>query len=70
MSKKLSKIFTFGDFNEAIVFVNAIAGLAEKYQHHPDIHIHYNQVTIETWTHTANGVTPKDHQLMTEIDRL
>lgn len=70
MPEKLSRIYTFPDFLAAIRFVNAVAKVAEEMNHHPDIHIHYNKVVIESWTHTANAITDKDHRLVEAIDAL
>ncbi len=70
MPEKLSCNYTFPDFLAAIRFVNAVAKVAEEMNHHPDIHIHYNKVTIESWTHTANAITDKDHRLVEAIDAL
>ena len=67
---KLTRTFTFPDFPAALAFVNAVAILAEQANHHPDIHLYYNKVTIESWTHTANAITEKDHVLMKAIDEL
>jgi 4a-hydroxytetrahydrobiopterin dehydratase len=70
MPEKLSQTYTFPDFLTAMRFVNAVAKLAEEQNHHPDIHIYYNKVTIESWTHTVGGITDKDHQLMEGVDRI
>lgn len=68
MPEKLSRTYTFPDFPAALRFVNAVAKAAEEMNHHPDIHIYYNKVTIESWTHTANAVTDKDYRLMEAVD--
>ena len=52
--------FEFPDFLAAIDFVGEIAELAEEYQHHPNIIIEYNVVTLELYTHDAGGITQKD----------
>ena len=70
MPEKLSHTYTFADFPTTLRFVNAVAALAEEQNHHPDIHIYYNKVTIESWTHTADGITEKDQSLMQAIDRV
>ncbi len=63
------RLYKFNDFNEAMVFVNRTAGLAERADHHPDILIRYNKVTLTLSTHSAGGLTKKDFQLAREIDR-
>ena len=53
----------FEDFNEAVAFVNRVAEVAEEANHHPDIAISYNRVTLRWWTHTAGGITDRDRAL-------
>jgi len=43
--------------------VNRVGELAEAENHHPDIAIHYNRVTLRWWTHTAGGITDRDREL-------
>ena len=59
----LERTFTFPNFREALVFVNRVGELAETENHHPDIAIHYNRVTLRWWTHTAGGITDRDKEL-------
>ena len=65
---KISREYTFRNFVEAMGFVNVVAGIAERFQHHPDIHIHYNRVLIELWTHAVNGITENDLLLALHIE--
>jgi 4a-hydroxytetrahydrobiopterin dehydratase len=59
------------DFATAIAFVNAVAGLAERANHHPDILIHgWNHVRLTLSTHSQGGLTDADFTLAAEIDRL
>jgi len=59
----LEREFRFNDFRAAIGFVERVAELAEEANHHPDIAIHYNRVTLRWWTHTAGGITDRDREL-------
>jgi len=59
----LEREFEFSDFVASMAFVNRVAELAERENHHPDIRISYNRVTLRWWTHTAGGVTAKDREL-------
>lgn len=68
--KLIQHTFSFDDFDGAMKFVNQVAELANKADHHPDMHIHYNKVVIELWTHAADGLTEKDFELAGEIERL
>jgi len=70
-NNKLTKTFEFKNFKEALNFVNKVAVLAEKSDHHPDILIHnYKFVKITLTTHSENKITPKDHALAKLIDKL
>ncbi len=64
----LTKQFTFGDFKQAMQFVNAVADAANAADHHPDITINYNRVTMTLSTHSEGGITEKDFALATKID--
>jgi len=55
VSGEIQRTFEFGNFREAMRFVNAIAEAAERAQHHPDIMIRYNRVTLSVSTHDAGG---------------
>ena len=65
---KIVKLYKFKDFVEAIAFVSRVADLAEEEDHHPDILIRYNKVTLTLVTHSAGGLTEKDFGLAREID--
>lgn len=64
----LRKAFRHPSFPEAIVFVNAVAHLAEAANHHPDVDIRYATITIALVTHDEGGITGKDVALAREIE--
>lgn len=66
----LQKEYKFKNFKQALEFVNKVGRVAEARDHHPDILIKYNQVTLTYYTHTVNAVTEKDIRLAAEIDEL
>ena len=66
----ITRTFVFKAFPAAIKFVNAVAKLAEKAGHHPDIDIRWNKVTLTLTTHDAGGLTEKDFALAQKFDRL
>ena len=68
--KKVRREFTFKDFKATMTFVNKVAELAETEGHHPDIHIFYNKLTLELWTHKINGLFDNDFILAAKIDDL
>jgi 4a-hydroxytetrahydrobiopterin dehydratase len=64
----ITKTFRFHDFVGSVDFVNAVAEAAEGMQHHPDIDIRYNKVTLTLSTHEAGGLTRSDFELAKEAD--
>jgi 4a-hydroxytetrahydrobiopterin dehydratase len=66
----LERTFGFDSFADAIAFVGRVAELAEAENHHPDIAIHYREVTLRWWTHTAGGVTDRDRELAEKSARV
>lgn len=65
---KIQKEYQFKDFKQAMVFVNKLAAIAEAEGHHPDFTVHYNVVTVSTWTHSINGLSENDFILASKID--
>jgi len=64
----ISKEFKFQDFIGAINFVERVADIAEMEGHHPDIHVYYNKVVLELWTHKMGGLSENDFILAAKID--
>lgn len=70
-NNQLYRKFTFEGFAEAVAFMNQVASLAEKLNHHPKLQNSYNVVEIWLTTHSAGDVvTDKDHDLAARIDAL
>jgi len=67
---EIVKVYKNKNFVESIGFVNKVAILAEKADHHPDILIRYRNVTLTLSTHSQGGLTGKDFKLAGEIDAL
>jgi 4a-hydroxytetrahydrobiopterin dehydratase len=67
---ELVKVVTRQDFAAAMAFVNSVALLAEGANHHPDIAISWNRVTLRLSTHSAGGLTQLDLDLAAAIDQL
>jgi pterin-4a-carbinolamine dehydratase len=59
----LEREFSFDDFAGALAFVNRVGELAESENHHPDIDIRWNKVTLRWITHSAGGITDRDREL-------
>ena len=68
--KKLARTFRFPDFQKGLDFVNRVGAIAETQGHHPDVHLYWGRVEIETWTHDAGGVTEQDFLLASKINQL
>lgn len=66
----LEREFSFGGFRQAMDFVNKIADVAEKMDHHPDICTYYDKVHLKITTHKAGGLTQDDFELAAAIDRI
>ena len=66
----IEKKFQFRNFTEALGFIVQVGILAEKANHHPELFNVYNKVNIRLTTHDANGLTDKDFDLATNIDKL
>ena len=58
------------DFQAAMLFAGAVAYMAEKANHHPDILIQWNKVTLTLSTHSAGGLTAADMTLAGHLDAL
>jgi 4a-hydroxytetrahydrobiopterin dehydratase len=71
INNTLVKEFEFADFKSAVDFINRVAIVAEKQNHHPDIFLHsYKCVKITLITHSENKITEKDYKLEDFIDKL
>lgn len=64
----ITKLFTFPNFVAAVGFVVQVAFLAEQADHHPDIDIRWNKVTLALTTHDQGGLTEKDAELAAAIE--
>ncbi len=58
------------DFRDALLYLGAVAYLAEKANHHPDVAISWNRVTLTLSTHSAGGLTANDFALARQISAL
>ena len=67
---QLTRTVTRKDFRDALLFVNAVGFLAERANHHPDIVIAWNAVTLSLITHSAGALTANDFALAREINDL
>lgn len=66
----IQRIFEFPDFKAAMQFVNRVADAAEQANHHPDIDIRYNKVTMALVSHDSGGVTQRDVRMAEKINQI
>jgi 4a-hydroxytetrahydrobiopterin dehydratase len=69
-NRVIQRIFQFPNFLDAMQFVNRVAEAAEKANHHPDIDIRYNKVTMSLTSHDVGGVTTRDLRMAKKISEL
>ena len=67
---ELVKQVTRTDFVDAVRFVDALVPVAEEANHHPDVAISWNKVTLRLSTHSVGGLTQRDLDLAARIDHL
>ncbi len=66
--KRLRRDFAFPDFARAMEFAVAVGEIAEEEGHHPDLHVAWGKVGVETWTHKIDGLHRNDFILAAKID--
>ena len=70
-STRLEKEFSFRSFKVAMDFLNTLAKLAEKEQHHPDFHLYgWNNVNVSLSTHAVGGLSKNDFILAAKVERM
>jgi 4a-hydroxytetrahydrobiopterin dehydratase len=67
---QLTRTVTRKDFRDALLYVNAVGYLAERANHHPDISISWNKVTLHLVSHSAGGLTTQDFALARQLSEL
>lgn len=67
---RLEREFRFPDFHATMAFVNALAWIAHRADHHPDMTVGYNRCHVQWSTHSAGGLTLKDLICAAQVDAL
>lgn len=67
---KISKTFDFKNYYQTMAFVNAVAWLSHREDHHPDMTVGYNKCHVEYMTHAINGLSENDFICAAKIDWL
>ncbi|MBN9411075.1 MAG: 4a-hydroxytetrahydrobiopterin dehydratase [Burkholderiales bacterium] len=66
----IEKTYTFANFHETIAFVNALAFIAHRQDHHPDLSVHYNRCVVRFNTHDVGGISETDLECAAQADAL
>lgn len=68
--RRIERTYAFKDFRQAMEFTARVAELAEREQHHPDIHLSWGRVRVESWTHKIKGLHENDFILAAKTDEI
>lgn len=66
----LSKTFRFDDYYRTMSFVNALAHMANREDHHPDLSVHYDRCVVRYSTHDVGGLSENDFICAAKAERL
>jgi 4a-hydroxytetrahydrobiopterin dehydratase len=67
-SVAIEKTFRFNNYFETLAFVNALAMIAHRQDHHPELSVHYNRCTVRFNTHDVGGISATDFECAAQID--
>ena len=67
---RITRQFDFKDFHQTMAFVNAVAWIAHREDHHPDLEVGYNRCVVHYSTHAVKGLTENDFICAAKINRL
>ena len=67
---KLAKTYSFQNYYETMAFVNALAWISHREDHHPDLGVHYNKCRVEYSTHAIGGLSENDFICAAKCDAL
>ena len=66
----IEKTFTFANYDETMAFVNAVAFIAKRQDHHPDLAVHYSRCVVRFNTHDVRGLSETDFECAAQVDAL
>ncbi len=67
---KLVKLYPFSNYHHTMAFVNALAWISHREDHHPDLAVGYNQCRVTYWTHAVGGLSENDFICAAKCDAL
>lgn len=68
--KEINKLFKFGNYYETIAFVNSVAWISHREDHHPDLSVSYNKCEVRYSTHAIGGLSTNDFICAAKVDEL
>ena len=69
-ARVIAKSWSFGNYHETMAFVNAVAWIAHRQDHHPDMSVSYNRCRVELSTHSIGGISENDFICAARIEAL
>lgn len=69
-ASEISRAWKFGNYYETIAFVNALAWVVHREDHHPDLEVSYNRCTVRFSTHSVRGLSENDFICAAKISAL
>lgn len=66
----IQKRYDFADYHRTLAFVNAVAWIAHREDHHPDLLVSYNRCTVRYSTHSVGGISVNDFVCAARVDAL
>ena len=66
----IEKTFSFANYHETMAFVNALAFIAHRQDHHPDLSVHFNRCVVRFHTHDVGGLSMADFDSAARVDAL
>ena len=67
---KLAKVYPFGNYYQTMAFVNALAWISHREDHHPELTVGYNKCRVEYSTHAIGGLSENDFICAAKCDAL
>lgn len=69
-ASEISRVYRFGNYYETLAFVNALAWVAHREDHHPDLEVGYNRCRVRFSTHAVQGLSENDFICAAKINAL
>ena len=69
-NNRLTKTYAFENYFQTMAFVNALAWVSHREDHHPDLGVHYNKCKVKYWTHAIGGLSENDFICAARLDAL